>query len=396
MNRFPNDLPGILSPSGRVLVASALVAGLSACGGGSDSGTGTLRLALTDAPACGFDAVNVTVQSVRLHQSATAEDTANGWETLTLASPKQVDLLKLTNGLLEELGQTTLPAGRYNQLRLVLADNSSTPLANTVVPTSGAEVALTTPSAQQSGLKLKVAMDVAPGQVADYVIDFDACRSVVQAGGSGKYLLKPVLTVFPRSTTGVEGEVALAMVGPDTTVALQSNGVTVRTSSPAANGSFLLQPVPAGNYTFVLQSPGRTITVVDTVTVVANQVARLHPENTPLDPPTSATGTLTGVVASAQAVVDAVVRVLQPLTGGPAVELVSRPVNGDTGQYLYTVSTDAPQRAPYAAGGALNFSPDTAAAGQFSLAATLNGVTTLAGPFLLGGGASITTNFSQP
>jgi hypothetical protein len=41
--------------------------GLVACGGGSvstSSGSGTLGVALTDAPACGFDTVSVTIQGV--------------------------------------------------------------------------------------------------------------------------------------------------------------------------------------------------------------------------------------------------------------------------------------------------------------------------------------------
>ena len=47
-------------------------------------------------------------------------------------------------------GQTQLPAGKYTQLRLVLAANDAThPFANSVVPSGGSEVALTTPSGQQ-------------------------------------------------------------------------------------------------------------------------------------------------------------------------------------------------------------------------------------------------------
>jgi hypothetical protein len=51
--------------AGSALIATTLVA----CGGGgggsstptTTASTGTLSVALTDAPACGFDAVNVTV-----------------------------------------------------------------------------------------------------------------------------------------------------------------------------------------------------------------------------------------------------------------------------------------------------------------------------------------------
>lgn len=200
------------------VLGGLLLTGLVACGGGggsgmdssssssssgsvnSDSDTGTLRLALTDAPACGFDTVNVTIQKVRVHQSGSANDTDNGWSEIVLSPVKRVNLLNLTNGVLEELGQTSLPAGKYTQLRLVLADNDSAyPLANSVLPTGGgSEVALQTPSGEQSGVKTDIDIDIEAGKTADFVLDFNACKSVVVAGGSGQYLLKPVLTVNPR------------------------------------------------------------------------------------------------------------------------------------------------------------------------------------------------------
>ena len=206
-----------------VLRRLVLVAGmawlLAACGGGGDgdagqagagsapavAAMGTLRLALTDAPACGFDKVFVTVEKVRVHQSGSAGDGEAGWSEVVLNPAKRLDLLSLTNGVLEELGQKRLPAGKYTQLRLVLAENGSTaPFANAVIPTGGtSEVALTTPSADQSGLKLKTNIDVVASQTADFVIDFDACKSIVTTGNSGKsgkYLLKPVLTVSRRTS----------------------------------------------------------------------------------------------------------------------------------------------------------------------------------------------------
>ena len=162
---------------------------------------GTLRLALTDAPACGFDKVFVTVEKVRVHQSSSSGELEAGWSELVLAPARRLDLLSLTNGVLMELGQKSLPAGKYQQLRLVLAENAaSAPFANAVIPTgSKDEVALATPSAEQSGLKLKTNIDVIANQTADFVIDFDACKSIVTTG-NGKYLLKPVLTVAARTS----------------------------------------------------------------------------------------------------------------------------------------------------------------------------------------------------
>ncbi len=190
---------------------------VSGAGGGAVNpvATGTLRLALTDAPACGFDKVYVTVEKVRVHQSASSGEGEAGWSEIVLEPAKRVDLLSLTNGVLEELGQKSLPAGKYQQLRLVLSENgSSAPFANAVIPTGTKdEVALSTPSADQSGLKINTNIDVIASQTADFVIDFDACKSIVTTGGggngngngngnanAGKYLLKPVLTLAPRTS----------------------------------------------------------------------------------------------------------------------------------------------------------------------------------------------------
>ena len=135
---------------------------LVACGGGGGTPQGSLRLALTDAPACGYDHVYITVDRVRVHTSANAQDQEAGWQELLVRPRQRLDLLALTNGVLQELGTLPLPAGQYQQMRLVLAENSpgQTP-AQAVVPSgSGQELALITPSGQQSGYKLQARFDI--------------------------------------------------------------------------------------------------------------------------------------------------------------------------------------------------------------------------------------------
>lgn len=381
----------------QTLGAAALLATLAACGGGGGDGggTGTLRLALTDAPACGYESVNVTVERVRVHQSSGAADNAAGWSEIVLAQPKTIDLLDLTNGALEELGQTALPAGSYTQLRLVLAANSGGNAdANWIVKEGQtAKIALDTPSAQQSGLKLNVNMTVQPNQVADFVIDFDACKSVVVAGSSGKYNLKPVLRVIPRTFTGVSG--AVAQVG--SAVSLQQAGTPVRATVADAQGNFVLRPIEPGSYTLVITRPGYATAVVKEVSVPSGQTVVVGSAPIAQDVSTDGTtpgltATVSGKVSTTEATaVDALVSLRQALDGGLPIELGALPVLSATptvttqGNYAFAgLPLNDPRVATYSASGApLTFATDTTVAGKLSVRAVANGVTKDAGPLTL-------------
>lgn len=362
--------------------ASIAALALSACGGGgSDNGggaTGTLRLSLTDAPACGYDSVFVTVERVRVHQSATADAGDSGWSEVVLAAPQRIDLLTLTNGALLPLGQTELPAGSYTQMRLVLAANTATsPMANAITPTGGTETALTTPSAQQSGLKANVNLTVPAGQVADFAIDFDACKSFVKAGNSGQYLIKPVLAVIPiLSTAGqrIVGFVDPALANTGTTVSAQSAGVPVRATPPDATGRFTLYPVPAGSYDLVITAAGRVNAVMtgvpvsdSTSTVIGSDAARI---NTPVSTSSfAASGTVT--VSGSVANTNAAVRALQALSAGPTIETGYAAADATTGAYSIVLPTGAPAQLPYAAGAtSFVFASDAANAGKYKLEAS--------------------------
>jgi hypothetical protein len=377
---FSSLLLGRLAATG----AAAAIA-LAACGGGSsDPGTGTLRVALTDAPACGYDAVNVTIERVRVHQSSSAGDNDAGWSEIVLSPRRRVDLLSLTNGVLEELGQTPLPAGLYTQMRLVLAPNgNSAPFANSVVPSGGAEVALTTPSGQQSGLKLNVGIAVGANQVADVVLDFDACKSIVPRGSSGQFNLKPVIGVIPRITDvgRVEGFVDPS-IAATTMVSLQSAGNPVKATPPdALTGKFVLYPVPVGSYALVLTTPTRATAAITGVPVVAAAAPTVvGAASAPLLPPAAASAprTVNGTVTTTPPAF-ASVRALQTIATAPTpttIEVAWSAANDLDGSFSLALPLAAPVWAPYAATPpAITFSADAAAAGAYTLQAESGGVT---------------------
>jgi hypothetical protein len=374
------------APYAGIAAAALAAAALVACGGGGGSDTtaapGALRLAMTDAPACGYDHVYVTVDRVRVHQSSGASDSDAGWSEVALATPKRIDLLTLTNGVLEELGQTQLPAGNYTQVRLVLVDNGgNNQLANAVQPTGGALVALSTPSGQQSGLKLKTNFQVQSGQTADLLLDFDACRSVVQAGNSSSYILKPVISVTPRVATGIQGYVSTTLTLNGTVVTAQQAGAVIRSAVPDSTGKFVLPSLAAGSYDIVVTSEGHSTAVVPSVPVTATASTTISGTATAILPPVATMRVVSGTTSvtttgTATAVVsDATVRATQALTGGPTLEVTSRPVDASTGAYQLRVPAAAPVKATFTDGSALNFGADTAAAGKYRVEASAAGRT---------------------
>ena len=376
----------------------ASVLALAACGGGGGdagaSATGTLQLSMTDAPAC-YDSVVVTVQKVRVHASATAQDSDAGWQDIVPANgPVKVDLLHLTNGQLADLGSAQVPAGKYTQLRLVLAPNTAAePLANAVQPTGGQLVPLTTPSGTQSGIKLTGDFDVTANAVQNMVLDFDACKSVVSAGQSGRFLLKPVLRLSPRFAGSISGYVATTMNLAATTVSAQQDGVVVRSTAPDATGKFTLAYLPAGNYNVVIASDARATGVIDTVPV-GTTATTINASTTAVALPTSTMNTVTGKVTTgspATPVDDATVSALQTVAG-LAIEVASQKVDS-TAAYTLRLPTAAPVRAPYATTG-LVFTPDATAAGKYTLKVTAEGRTTLTQPVDVTS-ANATVNFTE-
>lgn len=365
--------------------AAALL--LAACGGGGGDGGGSvaaqgqLSVAMTDAPAC-YKKVLVTVEKVRVQTSSTAAESDAGWQEIVPAGgPVQVDLLDLTNGKLAELGTTTVPAATYSQLRLVLADNTgANPLANAVQLNDGTMVALKTPSAQQSGLKIQGNFNVAADTTTPVLLDFDACKSIVVAGGSGQYILKPVvrLTERAKATGAIQGFVSTTgMVAADTTVSAQQDGAIVRSTIPDATGKFSLAYLPTGTYTVVITAPTHANGIVDSVPVGTGTVV-LNGTPTAVVLPTSSMGTVTGTVTatvssgnttSTQLVTDATVTASQSIAS-KLVEIASTNVDFTTAMYTMQLPTAAPVRATWSSTTGLSAFTAAGTAGAYSLRAT--------------------------
>jgi hypothetical protein len=174
----------------RGVVVAGLAAGtlLAAC---QDLGPGmaTVTLRLSDAPA-NFQSATVWVSKVQLVGGD------SGLQTIS-TTPTSYDLLSLQNGVTALLGTATIPAGSYEQLRLIV-DSARVVLATGFTFADGdTTAALRVPSGMETGIKVDFAGGVTlpPGQ-STMVVDFDVSKSfVLQGPATGPFgvSFKPVI-----------------------------------------------------------------------------------------------------------------------------------------------------------------------------------------------------------
>jgi hypothetical protein len=195
----------------RFLPLLVLPLSLAACGDNAfePSRPGTMSIMLTDAPGDFLHAI-VTISSVEL---------LGDGETIVLSDqPVTVNLLDLQNEVMVLVGETPVPAGDYDELRLVItdglieveeADGSTSVYASSDAFASSegftADGQLQMPSFGSSGLKIKLpaAEGFVDGDDNAVLIDFNVGDSFGhQAGNSGRWILHPVIHATGFTTTG--------------------------------------------------------------------------------------------------------------------------------------------------------------------------------------------------
>jgi hypothetical protein len=364
---------------GGLIAFAALAVALVSCGGPSSTvvgpGIGAITVNLSDPPTCAFpngpiEHVWVSIRSVQAHTSATADDNSAGWVELTPqlnSSPRQIDLFSLGSNacLLATLGNTSLPAGTYQQIRLLLVANSGAagqtpPPAcqgqgfNCVVLHDGSVHQLQLSSQANTGLKIPPGqivggpISVGAGQSVDLNTDFNTCASIVLQG-NGQYRLKPALTAGQVSTnsTGISGKIIDAATGAPIDVGA-TGAVLVALEVPDATGTDTIfrETVAdsAGNFNFCPLPPGAVFDVVAVAinrngaaynaTIAANvpggtnlNLIRLNIETTPPSTPAIFQGVVTASGGSAS--IDATVSALQSVNlPNVGTRLVTIPAEG--------------------------------------------------------------------
>jgi len=321
---------------GFIAIAATLPTGCSnSVTSGVTSGMATANVMLSDpatcqAPSGPFSNVYVTITDVKASVNANAGDNDSTWVDLTPnLKPTQIDLLGQANNqcFLASLGAATqLQAGNYQQIRIYLADNSTTISGNkctgaaNCVVTSAGNFPLQLSSESKTGIKIPSGQianggfNISAGQTKDLDIDFNTCISIVQEG-NGKYRLKPVLHAGEVSTTStsingtvvdnatgnpVSGSVLVALEQKDSTGVDRVFMSTLTNSS----GQFVFCPLPSGTYDVVIVGES-TSSVAYAPTVItgvstgsALSTVKLYPQVTTTGPVTLKGGVTTQVTAS--------------------------------------------------------------------------------------------------
>ena len=202
-------------------------------------GNSKISIRLMDMPG-DFDNVFIDIQDVKIKLNDDSVDDS-GWISVDAINTGVYDLLELTGGInVLLLDDFEIPSGYLNKIRLILGEDNTVVIDGEVFP-------LNTPSAQQSGLKIKVDEDLQPNINYTFLLDFNVDESIVIAGNSGNINLKPVI----RASVEAQSGYISGVVSPqDLQVLVEvTNGVDTISAYSDENGIFYLVGLDSGSYT---------------------------------------------------------------------------------------------------------------------------------------------------
>jgi|GEM_PF-1334740 len=156
-------------------IALLLVAFIQSCK--KDNKSAPVQFLLTDRPAS-FDSVNVHIVGIEVQINHDTES----WISIH-TKDSIYNLLDLQNGISSIIAQDTIPGGVLQEVRFILGDGNKVAL-------NGVSYPLDTPSAEESGLKVKIGKALNE-TLNTFTLDFDASLSITQENGT--YKLHPVI-----------------------------------------------------------------------------------------------------------------------------------------------------------------------------------------------------------
>jgi hypothetical protein len=188
-----------------MLAALSLLTGCS--GGGNDGGTGTISLAIMDAPVYDAAKIFVTFTGVSLKpQGGPAID-------VVFAAPVQLDLLSLNVDNAETLlAGHPVPAGAYSWLELhVSAEHDGQMDSYAVLQNGGVEeIEVEVPS---GSIRLVSGLTITANQDTSFLIDWNLHKGLNDPVGHPGLFLRPALRIIDMTQFGtLNGTVATPLV----------------------------------------------------------------------------------------------------------------------------------------------------------------------------------------
>lgn len=220
--------------------ALTLAAGLVACEGGAGPQMSHVFVRLTDAPA-GITAAHAWISTVYL---VGGDGTSR--VTISTGPSTEYDLLALQGGVTALLGDNTIPAGDYEQLRLVV-DSASVLLDGETDPR-----VLKVPSGMQTGIKVEFGgpVHIQPGRT-DLTVDFDVSQSFVITGPTPprQVLFKPVLHGVLTDLSGSISGTSSPASALGRVFAISGTDTIATADADPTSGAYTIAFLPAATYT---------------------------------------------------------------------------------------------------------------------------------------------------
>ena len=243
---------------------------------------GYISLKVTDAPFPHnmVSEANITITKVEARlkdKEETNTSDANGSPFQLLYEGEiQMNLLELTNGVSQSLGEVEVPVGTYDLVRVYVKD------AN-VILTDGRTFDLKVPSGGQTGIKvfLKPDLIVNEGFTNELLLDFDVYQSFVTKGNTNDvsgitgFNFKPVIKASNISVSGALSGTVSTPIDEITTdlkgaqIAIMAADTLNTTTFTDASGQYMVQGLSGGSYKVIAELDGYQTKSVEEVAIVA-------------------------------------------------------------------------------------------------------------------------------